>query len=159
MSVPRRSVQAPYQLRPHRRRSFDPSDSMALNKVQVQTYCRCIHVPMYMFMYMYIFPLWGAVRVPGSVLYTQCAYMTCTCTCKFMYKAGIRNMDTLWKHCVEPRAFIVLFIYLTLLLLSGVIHVHIMYYIHLYIVYSGMYSGKGLAMIVLVSLLVLVKGS
>jgi hypothetical protein len=32
VSVPRSSVQAPYQLRPHRRRSFDPSDSMALNR-------------------------------------------------------------------------------------------------------------------------------
>ena len=37
VSVPRRSVQAPYQLRPHRRRSFDPSDSMSLNKVYIHT--------------------------------------------------------------------------------------------------------------------------
>ena len=38
VSVPRSSVQAPYQLRPHRRRSFDPSDSMALNRVYTHTH-------------------------------------------------------------------------------------------------------------------------
>ena len=33
VSVPRSSLLAPYKVRPHRRRSFDPTDSMGLSQV------------------------------------------------------------------------------------------------------------------------------
>ena len=31
VSIPRSTIKSPYKLRPHRRRSFDPSDSVALS--------------------------------------------------------------------------------------------------------------------------------
>ena len=33
VSVPKRTLQSSYHLRPHRRKSFDPTDSMGLSKV------------------------------------------------------------------------------------------------------------------------------
>ena len=33
VSVPRSSLKSPYKLKPHRRKSFDPSDSVALSEV------------------------------------------------------------------------------------------------------------------------------
>ena len=35
VSVPRSSLKSPYRLKPHRRMSFDPSDSVALSEVSI----------------------------------------------------------------------------------------------------------------------------
>ena len=44
VSVPRSVLQASYKVRPHRRRSFDPTDSMGLAKVALKKLCVCVHV-------------------------------------------------------------------------------------------------------------------
>lgn len=44
VSVPRSVLQASYKVRPHRRRSFDPTDSMGLAKVALKELCVCVHV-------------------------------------------------------------------------------------------------------------------
>ena len=35
VSIPRSSLESPYRVRPHRRNSFDPSDSCALSEVSI----------------------------------------------------------------------------------------------------------------------------
>ena len=86
VSVPRSSLLAPYKVRPHRRRSFDPTDSMGLSQVHHKMIA-CHSVPV---VNMYMMKSGNGQNMSGNRGGRGCYFI--------WKKAIIWSLETVWRH-------------------------------------------------------------